>query len=274
MTKYEWESELRKNIHRLPDEEIRKVLEYYGELFADKAERGLSETEIVAQFGNPVDVADKILSEYEGELKPAEPVAVPPAQQSKKLSESEPPVREPVQTPPVREPVHTPPAQPAPQPEHNCRYHRNNRFKNGQPQQSERRTASGANAQSRVTGFQADRFILFVLLNVFTGFTFFIVVCVVWIVALALTFAGGAMAIGGIAGALVSLVQTCMGNGLSGLAQIGVCIALCGVGVLLLVGFITIIKLLIKASVKLFTVIRDWICPNKNETSGQPGVEV
>ncbi|MCX4314104.1 MAG: hypothetical protein OSJ83_09675, partial [Clostridia bacterium] len=57
-------------IRRLPDDEIKRVTDYYGELFADKAERGESEREIINEFGNPVDVADKILSEYDGEIKP------------------------------------------------------------------------------------------------------------------------------------------------------------------------------------------------------------
>jgi len=64
VTKYEWETELKKNIHRLPSDEINRVLEYYDELFADKIERGYGETEIIAQFGNPADVAYKIISEY------------------------------------------------------------------------------------------------------------------------------------------------------------------------------------------------------------------
>ncbi len=66
MTKYEWESELKKNIHRLPVDEISRIMEYYDELFADKIERGYNECEIIGQFGNPVDVADKILADYEG----------------------------------------------------------------------------------------------------------------------------------------------------------------------------------------------------------------
>lgn len=69
MTKYEWESELKKNIHRLPDEEIARVMDYYAELFDDKIESGLRENDIIAEFGNPVDVADKIMSGFDGDLK-------------------------------------------------------------------------------------------------------------------------------------------------------------------------------------------------------------
>lgn len=67
MTKYEWETELKKCIHRLPPEEIKRVTEYYSELFEDHIERGKTETQIINEFGNPVDVAFKILSEYDSE---------------------------------------------------------------------------------------------------------------------------------------------------------------------------------------------------------------
>lgn len=76
MTKYEWETELKKNIHRLPADEIKRVMEYYAELFEDHVERGQTESQIINEFGNPVDVADKILSEYDGEL--TDDVKTPP----------------------------------------------------------------------------------------------------------------------------------------------------------------------------------------------------
>lgn len=77
MTKYEWESELKRNIHRLPKAEQDKAVDYYNELFSDKAERGMSETQIIAEFGNPCDVADKILAEYQFDLRPPEEDTVP-----------------------------------------------------------------------------------------------------------------------------------------------------------------------------------------------------
>ncbi|MDE7395611.1 MAG: DUF1700 domain-containing protein [Clostridiales bacterium] len=63
MTKYEWERELEKNLHTLPKDEIKRVLEYYNELFIDKIERGGTETSVIAEFGNPFDVANKIIAE-------------------------------------------------------------------------------------------------------------------------------------------------------------------------------------------------------------------
>lgn len=64
MTKYEWETELRKCMHRLPRTEQDRVLEYYNELFADQAENGRSEKQIINEFGNPSDVAFKIMTDY------------------------------------------------------------------------------------------------------------------------------------------------------------------------------------------------------------------
>lgn len=64
MTKYEWESELKRHIAGLPKEEQTKALEFYNELFEDKIESGYKEKRIIAEFGNPRDVADKILEEY------------------------------------------------------------------------------------------------------------------------------------------------------------------------------------------------------------------
>ena len=64
MTKYEWERQLKKGISGLPKEEQQRVLDYYNELFADKIDAGLREQYIISEFGNPYDVANKILVDY------------------------------------------------------------------------------------------------------------------------------------------------------------------------------------------------------------------
>jgi len=66
MTKYEWEKELRKNLKRLPDTEVVRALDYYNEAFFDKEESGMSEREIIRSFGNPFDVAYRIVYGFEG----------------------------------------------------------------------------------------------------------------------------------------------------------------------------------------------------------------
>jgi len=67
MTKYIWEKELRNNLKNIPQEEVSNILAYYDELFADKAEQGLSEKQIIREFGNPYDVAYKIVYCIEGQ---------------------------------------------------------------------------------------------------------------------------------------------------------------------------------------------------------------
>lgn len=64
MTKFEWERQLKKGISGLPDSEQQRVLDYYSELFSDKIDAGMSEREIIAEFGNPYDVANKILVDF------------------------------------------------------------------------------------------------------------------------------------------------------------------------------------------------------------------
>lgn len=239
MTKYEWESELRKNIHRLPQDEIERVLEYYDELFADKIERGYRESEIVGQFGNPVDVADKILSEYEGELLSGEPVPTPKLSREKPREEKEREERKREQEKPAERPAQIEEIPLA---------------KNDPPPVAPTKSAN--------SGFHGDRLLAFVLINVFTGFTFFIVIGVVWIVAASLTIAGGAMAVGGVAAAVWSFTAFGASFG-SGLAQLGMSIALCGLGILLLIGCIKIIKLLGVGMAKLFGALGRWICPKQ-----------
>jgi uncharacterized membrane protein len=78
MTKYEWERELRNNLKRLPEAEVSRVLDYYDELFEDKVEEGMSEKEIVKRFGNPFDVAYKILYDSGADGGNGEEAAVRP----------------------------------------------------------------------------------------------------------------------------------------------------------------------------------------------------
>lgn len=69
MKRKDWNKKLKKRLSRLPREERDRILSYYGEMFDDKAESGMSEEEILREFGAPADVAARFLSEY------AEPAA-------------------------------------------------------------------------------------------------------------------------------------------------------------------------------------------------------
>lgn len=64
MTRREWEDELIKYLSDLPKSECDRVLEYYEELYEDKRELNIKPQNIISEFGNPLDVATKILDDY------------------------------------------------------------------------------------------------------------------------------------------------------------------------------------------------------------------
>ena len=59
----QWEKAFRKRLSRLPGEERERALGYYAELYGDKLDAGVSESEIVREFGDPKAAADKIIEE-------------------------------------------------------------------------------------------------------------------------------------------------------------------------------------------------------------------
>lgn len=65
MTKKEWERRFLRGLRALPSQERQNTLAYYLELYGDKAELGLSETEILEEFGQPELCAARILAENE-----------------------------------------------------------------------------------------------------------------------------------------------------------------------------------------------------------------
>jgi uncharacterized membrane protein len=69
MTKFEWDRQLKKGIASLPDTEQMRVVDFYNELFADKLELNMREEEIIAEFGNPMDVANRLIVDYYSDNK-------------------------------------------------------------------------------------------------------------------------------------------------------------------------------------------------------------
>ena len=63
MTKREWEKKLGKSMKSLSKNEVARVIAYYDELYEDKVESGMSEEEIIREFGDPSDAAAKILGD-------------------------------------------------------------------------------------------------------------------------------------------------------------------------------------------------------------------
>ena len=63
MTYKKWEKELLKVLKPLPKEERLAAIEYYKELYGDKLEGGITDEDIVKEFGTPSACAERILSE-------------------------------------------------------------------------------------------------------------------------------------------------------------------------------------------------------------------
>lgn len=63
MNKSEFLDKLGDRIHLLPEDDIQKSLEYYGEIIDDCIEDGLTENEAVARLGNMDEIVSQILSE-------------------------------------------------------------------------------------------------------------------------------------------------------------------------------------------------------------------
>ena len=62
MTQKNWEKRLARHLSALSKTERKQVIDYYREMYGDKAEAGFSEAEILAEFGSPEDCAAKILA--------------------------------------------------------------------------------------------------------------------------------------------------------------------------------------------------------------------
>ncbi len=255
MTKYEWETELKKSIHRLPDEEIKRVLEYYGELFEDNVERGKSETQIINEFGNPVDVADKILSEYDGEL-----VDEPETRKTDGIFEGHDDIRISNASPHAaisEESKAEENASEQREDKRNIEIVDSAKSEKKEKTQERSEPAGGAGLAS------SERVILFVILNVVTGFQFFIVAAVVWIVICVFTVAFAAVAVGGGCAAVISFGVMFNGFGGSGLAQLGMGLLCIGVGTVLTICAVKIIKLMAGLTRKCYVALKNWLLAKK-----------
>ncbi|MBQ9080850.1 MAG: DUF1700 domain-containing protein [Clostridia bacterium] len=68
MTKKQWQSELLRHLRPLSPRERRRTLAYYDELYDDQLESGLTEAQILENFGSPAECAARILSESGAEV--------------------------------------------------------------------------------------------------------------------------------------------------------------------------------------------------------------
>ena len=75
MKKLEFINELGAQLHSMPAEEVRPLLDYYMEIVADRMEDGMTEEEAVASLGPILELAEKILAE-QPQVEP-EPIPTP-----------------------------------------------------------------------------------------------------------------------------------------------------------------------------------------------------
>lgn len=72
MTWSEWEKRFFKSLNELSDDERLELAAYYREMYGDKMDAGLSEAEILAEFGDPELCARKILADNAEDAEKAE----------------------------------------------------------------------------------------------------------------------------------------------------------------------------------------------------------
>ena len=74
MTYEQWEAKLKELLADASEEEINEAVGYYKEIYSDKKDAGLSDEEILREFGTPEDCAGRIsvYDEPENNAKEAE----------------------------------------------------------------------------------------------------------------------------------------------------------------------------------------------------------
>ncbi len=77
MKKLEFINELGAQLHSMPVEEVRPLLDYYMEIVADRMEDGMTEEEAVASLGPIPELAEKILAEQPQTEQEPEPIPTP-----------------------------------------------------------------------------------------------------------------------------------------------------------------------------------------------------
>lgn len=255
MTKYEWESELKKNIHRLPDKEIVRVMDYYGELFDDKIESGLREKDIISEFGNPLDVADKIMSGFDGELRAdrdTRPItAVPtsaymagnnPTQTSRDIEKGS-----------GRGATSEEPSQ--------KEFGRNTILEEpSQPQASSKSVRADKVVKAR--GTRIGRIASLVLIAIFLGWIPLTIGVVIWSLVLALGLAGIACGVAGVAAIVPSAIMFSTSVPVA-VVQLSICAACIGIGILLVIIAAKLSKVGYRITKKMISAIGKWVSRRK-----------
>lgn len=72
MTYITWEKQLLGYLKNQTDEDKKQIVDYYREMYYDKVEQGISPEQILSEFGNPMNCANKILAEHASNNKKEE----------------------------------------------------------------------------------------------------------------------------------------------------------------------------------------------------------
>lgn len=239
MTKYEWEKELTKAIHRISADDQKRVMDFYNELFADKIESGMSEYAIVQEFGNPYDVAEKVLADYPigGEQKAA-PQAFADSPQARMQQ--------------MQQQPYTAPAGAAP----NYGATQQQTTKNGVTH-----TKYYKEKKSRGAGFAVGA--VFATIGLVIGY---IVLYALLITVAALVISGAACVLAGVVAIVPSIPMVFTNFGV-GLVQLGICVFCIGLGMLMIIGFVKLFKEFNKSLTKGLKHFGRWIKGTSKEVA-------
>lgn len=227
MTKYEWERELKRHISALPKSEQAKIFDYYGEIFEDKIEAGMSESEIIREFGNPYDVARRILADFKAET-PEEEGEGPEAQE----------------------------------PERKMPKKQADRIADDRPIAPEEETEG----RKATAGDTFSRFCVAAVLFVFVGIPALIVLLCLAAAGIALFVSGFVMIVAGFADFIYFIVQICT-YGVTGayIAHLGIGIGCTALGFLLTPLFMHLTKWLFKGCGKIFVWTGNFISAKRRK---------
>lgn len=270
MTKYEWDSELKKRIYRLPADETKRVIEYYDEIFNDKAERGEDEREIIAQFGNPAEVADKILDDYYDSGAANNRNVVPTPEFSDKIevvgkhsaksnSSVPPPKFVVVNSKGERVDIYNKDNEPKnPNVNKPSEQHIDEQPKKDEP----KIVGAKAPTKSQERKLSGSRLAWFVVFAVLFGGAFIGLSVGLWAVVVGVGSAGLSCTVAGIVG-LFPAIGAISVNGAAAAAQIGILLCAVGLGTLLIVLTVKLVKLGIYLTKKLFHWVKLAITEKK-----------
>lgn len=77
MTYIKWKDEVESYLVNMPQDEKQKLFSYFSEMYADKRDAGISEAQIIEEFGAPYDVAKRILEggKESGQAEPSQKIS-------------------------------------------------------------------------------------------------------------------------------------------------------------------------------------------------------